>query len=43
MPVRSLFAALLLALFLSAPALADAPAESQEITGPVINQDFCPG
>lgn len=43
MPVRSLLSALLLALFLSTPALADAPAESQEITGPVINQDFCPG
>jgi hypothetical protein len=35
--------ALLLALFLSAPALASEPAETQEITGPVINQDFCPG
>jgi len=43
MPIRSLLAALLLLLCLATPALASDASESQEITGPVINEDFCPG
>jgi len=43
MPIRSILSALLLILCLSAPALAEDSSGGQEITGPVINEDFCPG
>ena len=45
MSVRTILPALMLLLFLSAPALAGQSADGQPIqpSGPVVSEDFCPG
>ena len=43
MPMHSILPSLLLALILSAPALAVAQSEAPEPSGPVVHEDFCPG
>jgi hypothetical protein len=45
MSMRSILPTLMLTLVLSAPALAgtQSGSESREPSGPVVNEDFCPG
>ncbi|WP_175628257.1 hypothetical protein [Thioalkalivibrio denitrificans] len=45
MPMHSILPSLLLAIILSAPAMALAQQTSQgpQPTGPVVHEDFCPG